>query len=132
MRVWNAYPLHEEPEGAAVYGDEGYVVIGNSRWRAFDAKGKPIKEDKAGYNDVGHVKNFLDCMRTRQRPNADLETVGHPSSLLCHLGNAAWRAGRQLKFDKETYTFVGDADANQYLTRAEYRKPFVLPKVSEV
>jgi predicted dehydrogenase len=132
MRVWNAYPLHEEDEGAAVYGDGGYVVIGNSRWRAFDAKGKPVKEDKAGYNDVGHAKNFLDCMRSRKKPNADLETVGHPSSLLCHLGNAAWRAGRQLKFDKETYTFVGDADANQYLTRAEYRKPFALPKVSEV
>ena len=132
MRVWNSYPLHEEEEGAAVYGDQGYVVIGNSRWRAFDAKGKLIKEDKAGYNDIGHAKNFLDCMRSRQKPNADLETVGHPSSLLCHLGNAAWRAGRQLKFDKETYTFVGDNDANQFLTRAEYRKPYVLPKLSEV
>jgi predicted dehydrogenase len=132
MRIWNAYPLHDEEEGAAVYGDQGYVVIGNTRWRAFDAKGKQVKEDKAGYNDVGHVKNFLDCMRTRKRPNADLETVGHPSSLLCHLGNAAWRAGRQLKFDKNTYTFVGDADANQYLTRAEYRKPYALPKLSEL
>jgi predicted dehydrogenase len=132
MRVWNSYPLHEESEGAAVHGDGGYVVIGNSRWRAFDNKGKEIKTDKAGYNDVGHAKNFLDCMRSRQKPNADLETVGHPSSLLCHLGNAAWRAGRTLKFDKETYKFVGDADANQYLTRAEYRKPFLLPKVTEV
>ncbi len=132
MRVWNSYPLHEESEGAAVYGDAGFVIIGNDRWRAFDAKGKPVKEDKAGYNDVGHAKNFLDCMRSRQKTTADLETVGHPSSLLCHLGNAAWRAGRTLKFDKETYTFVGDSDANQYLTRAEYRKPFLLPKLSEV
>ncbi len=132
MRVWNSYPLHEESEGAAVHGDNGYVVIGNSRWRAFDARGKLVKEDSAGYNDLGHAQNFLDCMRSRARPNADLETVGHPSSLLCHLGNAAWRAGRTLHFDPETYTFKNDADANQFLTRAEYRQPWVLPGVDEV
>ncbi|HZN33542.1 MAG TPA: Gfo/Idh/MocA family oxidoreductase [Pirellulaceae bacterium] len=133
MRVWNSYPLHEESEGAAVCGDNGFVVIGNTRWRAFDAKGKQIKEEKGDYNnDVAHAKNFLDCMRSRGKPNADLETIGHPSSLLCHIGNAAWRAGRTLRFDPATYTFAGDADANQYLTRAEYRKPWVLPKLSEL
>jgi len=132
MRVWNAYPLHDEPEGAAICGDNGFVIIGNSRWRAFDAKGKPIREEKGGYNDVGHAKNFLDCMRSRQRPNADLETIGHPSSLLCHIGNAAWRTGRTLHFDPATYTFRDDADANSFLTRPEYRKPWVLPKLSEV
>jgi predicted dehydrogenase len=133
MRVWNAYPLHEEAEGAAVCGDEGSVVIGNGRWRAFDAKGKLIKESGGSYgNDVAHVKNFLDCMRSRGKPNADLETIGHPSSLLCHLGNASWRAGRTLRFDPATYTFTGDTDANQFLTRPEYRRPWVLPKASEV
>jgi hypothetical protein len=71
-------------------------------------------------------------MRSRQRPNADLETVGHPSSLLCHIGNAAWRAGRTLRFDPQSYTFHNDAEANQYLTRAEYRKPWLLPKLADV
>jgi predicted dehydrogenase len=133
MRVWNSYPLLEESEGAAVHGDGGYVVIGNSRWRAFDAKGKLIKEEQGSYsNDLAHARNFLDCMRTRGRPAADLETIGHPSSLLCHLGNAAWRAGRTLRFDPQTYTFVGDAEANQFLTRPVYREPWVLPKVDNV
>jgi predicted dehydrogenase len=132
MRVWNAYPLHEEPEGAAVCGDSGFVVIGNNRWRAFDEKGKQIKEEKGvGDNTPAHARNFLDCMRSRGRPNADLETIGHPSSLLCHIGNASWRAGRTLRFDPASYTF-SDSDANRYLTRAEYRKPWVLPKLSEV
>jgi len=133
MRVWNGYPLHEESEGAAVCGDNGFVVIGNSRWRAFDAKGKLVKEESGSYaGDTPHAKNFLDCMRSRGKPNADLETVGHPSSLLCHIGNAAWRSGRTLRFDPDTYTFRGDAEANQFLTRAEYRKPWVLPKLDEV
>ena len=81
MRVWTPYSLHEESEGAAVYGDNGYVIIGNSRWRAYDAKGKLLQEEKRRHNDTAHAKNFLDCMRSRQAPNADLETVGHPSSL---------------------------------------------------
>ena len=71
-------------------------------------------------------------MRTRNRPAADLETVGHPSSLLCHLGNAAWRAGRTLRFDAENCTCVGDEDANQFLARPRYRKPWVLPAISEL
>jgi hypothetical protein len=66
MRVWNAYHLHDESEGAALYGDNGSIIIGNARWRAFDAKGKLVKEDAAGYNDVGHAHNFTECMRSRQ------------------------------------------------------------------
>jgi len=132
MRIWTPYPLHGESEGAAVYGENGYVVLGNRRWRAFDRRGKLVTEKRGNYSDVVHARNFLDCMRSRKRPAADLETVGHPSSLLCHLGNAAWRAGRTLKFDPKTYTFIGDKDANQYLTRPTYRKPWVLPKISEL
>ena len=47
MRIWTPYWQDGEPEGAAVYGDQGYIVIGNSRWRAFDPKGKPVAEDTA-------------------------------------------------------------------------------------
>lgn len=131
MRIWAPYPLEGESEGAAVYGDEGYMIIGNSRWRAFTKGGKQVAEKKGNYNDnTGpHVVNFLECMRTREKPNADLETVGHPSSLLCHLGNAAWRAGRSLQFDASDYTCINDDDANQYLMRPVYRKPWELPVI---
>jgi predicted dehydrogenase len=132
LRVWSPYRLEGESEGAIVYGDQGYVVIGNGRWRAFDGKGEQVVEQKGVYNESGHAQNFIDCMHSRKRPAADLETVGHPSSLLCHLGNAAWRAGRSLRFDPQTYAFVGDDDANQFLTRAEYRKPWTLPRIEEL
>jgi predicted dehydrogenase len=132
MRIWSAYPLHEESEGAAVYGDNGYVILGNSRWRAFDTKGKLLQEEKRAAPDTLHAQNFLDCMRSRKRPAADLETVGQPSSLLCHLGNAAWRARRTLAYDVSTNSFDGDTDANRYLARPEYRRPWVLPKISDV
>ncbi len=132
MRIWSPYPLEGEREGAAVLGDDGYMVIGNRRWRAFDAKGSQVAQDSGGDHTVAHAQNFLDCVRSRQKPAADLETVGHPSSLLCHLGNAAWRAGRTLRFDPETCTFVGDEDANRYLTRPKYSEPWLLPKIAEL
>jgi predicted dehydrogenase len=132
LRIWSPYALQGEKEGAAVYGDQGYVVLTHNRWRAFDAKGKQVSEESGEFNDLGHAQNFIDCMSTRNRPAADLETVGHPSSLLCHLGNAAWRAGRTLRFDTEKCSFAGDEDANQYLTRAGYREPWLLPAISEL
>jgi predicted dehydrogenase len=132
MRVWSPYPLEGESEGAAVFGDEGYVVIGNGRWRAFDRKGKLVKEQAGGYNDAGHAQNFIDCMASRAKPAADLETVGHASSMLCHLGNVAWRVGRTVKYDPASGTFPGDDAANGYLTRPEYRAPWVLPEISKV
>lgn len=132
LRIWSPYAMHGEAEGAAIYGDNGYVTLGHRRWLAFDSKGKQLSENTGDFNNAGHAQNFVDCMRTRARPVADLETVGHPSSLLCHLGNAAWRAGRALHFDAENYTFVGDEDAGQYLTRPEYRKPWELPAISDL
>jgi len=132
MRIWSPYPLFGDTEGSAVFGEEGYIVIANRRWRAYGHKDELVAQGQAEHNDVGHAQNFIDCMTSRDRPTADLETVGHPSSVLCHLGNAAWRAGRELRFDPETYSFLGDDDANQFVTRPEYRAPWYLPEIAQV
>jgi len=132
LRIWTPYRMHGEAEGAAIYGDAGYVTVGHGGFRAFDAKGHQVAEARSEHNNVGHAQDFVDCMRSRERPVADLETVGHPSSLLCHLGNAAWRAGHTLHFDAEHYAFIGDDDANRFLTRPEYREPWLLPAIAEL
>jgi predicted dehydrogenase len=132
MRLWSPYPLHGLGEGAIILGDKGSVLLGNRGWSAYDEEGKEILTREGPSNlqaSFVHVRNFLDCMRTRKRPAADLETVGHPSSLLCHVGNVAWRVGRSVKFDAKTETFLGDPEANQFVGRPEYRKPWVLPKI---
>jgi predicted dehydrogenase len=134
MRVWAPYPIDGEDEGAAVFGENGYLIIGNKRWRHYNGKKADlVKEVQRGSAaEMAHVHNFLDCMRSRGKPNADLETVGRVSSLLCHLGNVAWRAQKTVKFDYEAYKFTGDAEAEKFRTRAEYRKPYSLPTVGEV
>ena len=55
----------------------------------------------------------------------DIE-VGHTTSVLCHLGNTAWRVGRKLRFEAKTQTFGADSEANRYLGRT-YRKKWKLP-----
>ncbi len=131
LRIWTAYHLEGEAEGSAVYGDQGYITLGHDRWRAFDPKGKLLFEKQGESGDAEHVDNFVQCMHTRQRPVADLETVGHRSSLLCHLGNAAWRAGRTLRYDPKAGEFTGDAEAKRFLTRT-YRAPWQLPTFQDL
>ncbi len=128
LRIWNRYPMHGEGEGAAVYGDGGYVVIGNRRWRAYDQRGRLIREEKRADATVQHVRNFLEAIRSRKPTSADLASVGHVSSMLCHLGNCAWRAGQQLTFDPRQGT-IDPPQARRFLTRPEYRKPWLLPSV---
>jgi predicted dehydrogenase len=129
MRVWAPYSMDGEGEGAVVYGDKGYMVLGNTRWRAYTARNELVKEG-TGDSDAGpHVQDFVECIKSRKKPACDLETVGHPASVLCHAGNISARLGRKLILDAETETFVDDAEANALRGRPEWRKPWVLPEV---
>ena len=129
MRVWAPYHYLGEMEGSAVFGDKGYIIIGNKGWRAYERGGKLVKQHGGNSDATPHVQDFLDCIKTRKRPLCDLETVGHPASVLCHAGNIATRLGRTITFDEQTETFVNDDQANAMRGRSEWRKPWVLPEV---
>jgi len=74
-----------------------------------------------------HVANFIDCMKTRNKPNCDVETGAHIARF-SSMGNIAYRLGRRLNWDNEKQEFINDPEANA-LTKAEYRAPWTLPKV---
>lgn len=128
MRIWAPYPYMDQAEGAVLFGDRGYIVIGNGRWRACAPDGELLAEGSGSNDGSSHIRNFLDCVKSRARPNADLETVGHPTSLLCHAANVSWRVGRQLRLDPKTEMFDDDR-ANTLRTRPVYRPPWELPEV---
>lgn len=129
MRIWSRPRLFDITEGAAVYGENGWVLVHNSGWKAFDAKGKLAKEGGDNNALQLHIRNFLDAIRSRKRESLNQEIYqGHVSSVMCHAGNIAWRTGKKLKFNAESETF-DDAEANKYLGR-EYRKGYELPKVT--
>jgi predicted dehydrogenase len=76
---------------------------------------------------IAHMRNWLDCIRTRQRPVADVE-IGHRVATACHLGVIAYKTGREIHWDREKETIIGDTEA-QRLTSKTYRPPWTLPKV---
>ena len=129
MRIWAPYGMEGESEGAAVYGDQGYMILGNSRWHAHGPGGKLLKEGSGDSHERPHVQNFIECIASRRRPYCDLETIGHPASILCHAGNISARIGRKLRLDPTTELFIDDREANAMRSRPEYRKPWVLPEV---
>jgi predicted dehydrogenase len=69
-----------------------------------------------------HVRNFLDCIKTRQQPISDLAS-GHRVSTLCHLANLSLRLGRSLAWDAEREIIQSDAEASKLLERP-YRTPW--------
>ena len=129
MRIWAPYGFHGESEGSALYGDKGYIIIGNRRWRAYTNSNKLVKEVAGDSHEAPHVQNFIDCIKSREKPYCDVETVGHPASVLCHAGNISARVGRELVLDPKTETFTNDDEANALRGRPEWRKPWVLPEV---
>jgi predicted dehydrogenase len=69
-----------------------------------------------------HVRNFLDCVRSRKAPLADLESA-HGTAVACHLANIAMRTGRVITWDASRNDIVGDAEASAMLTKS-YRAPW--------
>ncbi|HEY8503300.1 MAG TPA: Gfo/Idh/MocA family oxidoreductase, partial [Gemmataceae bacterium] len=128
MRIWSRPRQEGLGEGAAVYGENGWVLLGNSDWKAFDASGKLVRQGGGSDALAQHIRNFLDAVRSSRREDLHQEIAqGHVSSVMCHAGNIAWRTGEKLRFDPKTETFDKKA-ANDLLGRA-YRKGYELPKV---
>jgi predicted dehydrogenase len=126
-RIWSKTGYRDDPFGIIIYGEKGTMVFDPSGWH-IEQGSKDIEKEtgKPGDPQHAHLKNFIECIASGKRPNADIEE-GHKSTRLCHLGNIAIRTGRALRFDAETETIIGDAEANKLLGRT-YRKPFVLPE----
>jgi predicted dehydrogenase len=128
MRLWSKPKLHGAGEGAVIYGDNGWMLVTNTSWKAFDGDDKLVKEGKSDVGQQAHVRNFLDAIKSRKRDSLNQEIYsGHVSTAMCHAGNIAWRTGKKLRFNAETETF-DDKEANALLGR-EHRKGFELPKI---
>jgi predicted dehydrogenase len=93
-----------------------------------DIKPEPWTQAKKAGDPVGepmdlHARNWLDCIKSRQLPVADVEE-GHFVSISCHLANISLRlGGRLLKWDHVKEEVIGDKEANAMLVRP-YRKPW--------
>jgi predicted dehydrogenase len=102
----------------------GFKVTPEQQGKDAAAAAAPGLEEKGGDLDNAHIANFLACVKSRSRPNADVEE-GHLSAAMCHLGNIATRLGRSVRWDPQREQVVGDPAAARWLIRP-YRKPWSL------
>ena len=91
--------------------------------------GKRESRPRTGYvkvagsvQHVAHVRNFIDCVKSREKPASDIET-GHYSTSAPHLANIALKLGRKIEWDWKNERIIGDAEANRLLTK-QYRSPW--------
>ena len=122
--------------GVAFHGNNGVLVVDRGGWEVYpETESKDGKkryrysgEPRRGSGGVDyhqlHVKNFLECVDSRERPRSDVE-IGHNSMISCHLGNIAFRARRRVQWDVEAEKVVGDPEAQALVTKA-YRAPWKL------
>jgi predicted dehydrogenase len=111
-----------------ILGTKGFMHFSRhgGGWQAFDDQGEMTRSEYGRQGDKEHQDNFIDCIRTRKKSNADVE-IGHQSVLLCHMANISYRVGNQkLEFDPDTESFTNCDQANKYLKRT-YREPWVVP-----
>ena len=116
----------EAPPFVTFYGDQGSLAQDGPGYKIYDLKGKLIDQGTGPAGDVVHIENFLDCIRSGKKPNLEIED-GQNSTLLCHLGNIAYRTGRTIHFDASTRRISGEPEAEKLWGR-EYR-PGWEPKV---
>ena len=115
------------PEGGGMFeGEHGSIVVDRSR---YEVNPKEL-EEKADIQiklpvSNAHAQNFLDCVRSREKPIADVE-VAHRSTTICHLINIARWTYRELEWDPDKEMFVDDDDANTFISRPR-RSPYELP-----
>jgi hypothetical protein len=122
----------QRPHGMAFYGTNGTLLADRIGFEIYpEPKGRVPAEFKMearhqnGPNTKGeHVRNFLECVRSRQRPNAPVD-LGHRSTTIGHLGNIACRTGLKLVWDAEREDFRDQPEASRLLGR-QARKPWDL------
>ena len=111
-------------KGSMVLTRRGFEVTPQI-WSGDEQDGKPAMEPvKVAAAGGNHVRNFLDCMKSRKLPICDVEE-GHLTMVMCHLGNMSMKVGRTLYWDAKKEEVIGDKEANQLLTK-QYRKPWTL------
>ncbi len=122
-RSCNGFRSEGLSRGITLHGEQGSVLIDDNAYTVFDQKHKVVKkvEDVAADEGMGltgpgdrldayHIVNFLDCVRSRKAPNAEIGQ-GHVSVTLCHLANIAYRVSHTIHCDPKTGHVLNDKAA---------------------
>jgi predicted dehydrogenase len=120
---------HGGPSGCSFTGARGTLYIDRGALRS---EPENIVSDRLSdrevhlYKSPGHHRDWIDCIRSRKRPIADVE-IGARTAAIIQLGNLAYWHHRRLKWDPHKWQFVDDKEAEKWMDR-ERRAAWPLPK----
>ncbi len=128
--------------GGIIIGEKGKIEINRNKFgtnpkeiAAELRKQVDVTEEERKWSDKlalwqarWHLQNWLDCIKTREKPNSDVET-GHRSVSVCHMANITRFLNRKLKWDPVQEQFIGDQEANTWVSRPR-RKGYELPEIA--
>lgn len=115
--------LHGGPSGCTFEGSKGTLRVDRNLLESDPAE--ILATPTAGDGGAGgsptnwpkdHLRNWLDCIKTREEPICSAET-GHRTATVCHLANIGYKLRRKLTWDPAKEEFPGDAEANALTTR---------------
>jgi predicted dehydrogenase len=129
-RYYNARGEWDQPNGLAFYGTEATIIAERIGWEIFpEPRATKVKRvwENVEEPTKAHTINFIECLRARKTPNADIE-IGHRGTSVALLGNIAMKTGKKLHWDSEKEQFHNAPDASAMLTR-DFRKPWDLVRI---
>jgi len=132
LRMWSKFPnqggISDSGTGVTFYGDEQVLALNRGGWKALLKDESEVvvergsaKEDKF----VLHARDFIECVRSRRSPVADIAS-GHVSSGVSLLGNVALLAGEKIRYNPQTHLL--DKPAHEHLLTRDYREKWPLPE----
>ncbi len=120
----NDESMFDKRYGILFHGTKGTLFVDRSLFRFVPQKGSEFTErevKQSNNSNMAHWANFLECMKTRQKPISDIE-VCQRSTTTCLLGNVALRSKLRVDFDPKKWT-AAQPEARKYFSREE-RKPW--------
>jgi predicted dehydrogenase len=98
------------------HGEKGSLGINGGGYAIHDERGKEVRKESGNGGDAEHLRNFLEAIRGNAKLNSEIEE-GHKSTLLCHLGNIAYRTGQALTCDATNGHIADDKQAQALWSR---------------
>lgn len=98
---WSTLGPHDSRFGISFHGTEGALVIRDASYVRFDNQAKVVEEQSGSGGDPAHLSDFVSAIAEQRPSNANI-VEAHRSTLLCHLGNIAYRTDSVLQVDPKT------------------------------
>jgi hypothetical protein len=111
-RTWHRHGGHGRDWGVEFYGDIGTLTLDSAGWEILDRDGKQTAQVKITGGEPEHLANFCAAIRSGTPLQAPI-AEGVSSTLLCHLGNIAYRTGRTVNLDPATKQLAANSDSEQ-------------------